>query len=92
MVWHENKVKRLGKRIDNVLTFHSNILNICSKTNKKLVFEHIYFTPFKKVVSLVKSFKNLSYGNFSHRNASYQTLVAWPYLQYNLSHVIKFCW
>ena len=35
MVWHKNKVKRLGKRIDNVLTFHSNILNICSKTNKK---------------------------------------------------------
>ena len=31
--------------------------------------------------------------NFFHRNTqSYQTLVTWPHLQYNLSHVIKLCW
>ena len=27
---------------------------------------------------------------FSNRNASYQTLITLPHLQYNLSHVIKF--
>ena len=30
------KVKLLGKRIDNELISDSHILNICSKTNKKL--------------------------------------------------------
>ena len=36
MVWEENKVKLLGITIDNELIFDSHILNICSKTNKKL--------------------------------------------------------
>ena len=35
MVWQENKVKVLGKTIDNYLIFDSYIVNICSKTNKK---------------------------------------------------------
>ena len=30
--------------------------------------------------------------NFSHTNASYQTLITWPHLQYHLNHVIKICW
>ena len=38
MVWEENKVKLLGKTIDNELIFDSHILNICPKTNKKLSF------------------------------------------------------
>ena len=32
-----------------------------------------------------------SHSNGNHWNTSYQTLVTWPH-QYNLSHVIKFCW
>ena len=37
MVWEENKVKLLGITMDNELIFDSHILNICSKTNKKLI-------------------------------------------------------
>ena len=36
MVWEENKVKLLGITIDTELIVYSNILNICSKANKKL--------------------------------------------------------
>ena len=46
--------------------------------------------PSKKVVLLVKSLKNWRYDNFSHRNARVTTLVTWPHLKYNLSHVINF--
>ena len=36
MVWQENKVKFLGKTIDNYSICDSHVLDICSKTNKKL--------------------------------------------------------
>ena len=36
IVWEENNIKLLGITMDNELIFDSRILNICSKTNKKL--------------------------------------------------------
>ena len=36
MVWQENKVKFLGKTTDNYSICDSHVLDICSKTNKKL--------------------------------------------------------
>ena len=42
---------------------------------------------------LLRLQKNWGYDNFSHKNAKgCRTLVKWPHLQYNLNHLIKFCW
>ena len=46
---------------------------------------------FKKIDFSVKCLQNGGYDKFSHRNASYKTLVKWPHLPYNLGHVITFC-
>ena len=46
--------------------------------------------PSKKAVFLVKSLWTGCYGNFSHWNAKVTKL--WSHVQYNLNHVIKFCW
>ena len=42
---------------------------------------------------MVKFLQNQSYYNFFLRKAkTYQTQITWPFWQYNLDHVIKFCW
>ena len=65
----------------------SNLNAIPSASPKLLNLNQEY--PSEKLIFPVKFLQNWSY-NFSCW--SYQTLVTWPHLRYNLSHKIKFCW